>query len=235
MKHLTKFSIGAAATACAVVVIATAGPSVAERDPPSSPSDASQNPASTAPAPKATPKTAPKSAPKSTPTHAPSLAEMDQVRRWANPLANLEDTEGFGRVSLDFKTREVLVEWKRKPPAKVRAAVGVHAHGVRVIVRQVKYSQADIDRQASKLFRLGRQPGGIPVQGTCPNDDMDGMIAGIAPADLARLATTLAPDQARLSPAETKTRVAARFTELTGMPVTVIEQGPVVPLPARLD
>jgi len=87
----------------------------------------------------------------STPTPLPNLASKDEVRAVADPLAGLYDRAGFGRVSLDFSTREVQVWWKGTPPAEVSEASGVNADGVRVVVIQATYSDHELRAAAQRV------------------------------------------------------------------------------------
>lgn len=200
MKKPIAFAATITAGVCALACALTAAPSVAEPDPPG---------AATTPLELAPPD--------------PVLVAQDQVSSIASPLANLEDEEGFGRVSLDYDTREVLVQWRGTPPPEVRAAVGLHEHGVRVILKQVKYSQADLGTRESQLLRHGERDDGIPLEVVYPSENMDGVVAMVNNSELDAAATELAPSKRRLSRAETKKRVAHQLDEIVDVPVEVTD------------
>ncbi|MFZ2503430.1 MAG: hypothetical protein WAW88_12230 [Nocardioides sp.] len=141
------------------------------------------------------------------PLEDPALVAMDQVRVVAEPLANLYDQEGFGRVALDFDTREVRVAWRGTPPDQVAAAEGVNADGVRVVVESAPFSDRELTSKATALIDLGRLPGGVPVQVVTKRPDLTGLVAEITGADL--------------KAAGTIQEVADGLTKTVGVPVDV--------------
>lgn len=155
------------------------------------------------------------------PSEDPVLVSMDQVRAVAEPLAGLYDQKGFGRVSLDFATREVHIAWNGTPPEQVIAAEGVNADGVRVVLESVPFSDQELTSKATTLIDLGRLPGGIPVQVVTKRPDLSGLVAEVT-----------APD---LKAAGAVQEVANTLTKLVGVPVDVQVGQELMPQTRRND
>lgn len=141
------------------------------------------------------------------PSADPVLIAMDEVREAAEPLADLYDQPGFGRVTLDFDTREVHVAWHGTPPAAVTDSEGVNADGVQVIIESVPFSDRDLTSKAVMLVELGRLPGGIPVEVVTKNSDMSGLVAEVPAVGVEAIGTLH--------------EVAKKLTTLTGVSVDV--------------
>ena len=119
----------------------------------------------------------------STPAPLPNLASKDEVRAVADPLAGLYDMAGFGKVSLDFSTREVHVWWKGTPPAEVSEASGVNADGVRLVVIQATYSDQEL-RAAAQMVADAAGALDVRINTIGQAQDLSGLVVYVNEMDL---------------------------------------------------
>lgn len=111
------------------------------------------------------------------------LKSYDEVRD-AGAAVDHYKAPGYGKVVLDLDNRVVQVFWKGTPPKAVLAQLGAHANGVTVTLAQAVYSDAELAQAGEKLLAAGREKGAVPISGVSRTQDMSGLIAEIAPADL---------------------------------------------------
>lgn len=114
----------------------------------------------------------------STPTSDPSLAQADEVRGVADPLAALYAEPGFGRVQMDIPGQRVIVWWKGTPPEQVQQAEGPHDSGVTVEVRSAVHSDAELDAASQKVSDYARTHD-LAVYMTVKNKGLSGLVASV--------------------------------------------------------
>lgn len=129
------------------------------------------------------------------PVQDPTAIAVDQIRAVAEPLANLEDRPGFGRVTMDIGRRQVRVDWRGAPPREVTDAAARTADGIEVVVRAVRFSDAQLTAKAATLIESGRRPGGVPVAVVTKNQDLDGLVAEVPATAAGRMDQTVAASE----------------------------------------
>lgn len=152
----------------------------------------------------------------------PELVALDQVRAVADPISALYKEPGFGRVRLDADRRQVIVSWHGTPPPEVTSAVGANDDGVTLTLKQVAFSDTQLDVRAQRLMDANRAAGQPIVHMIRKRPDMSGLVAYVAPEDLAQARKSAGP------------ALDSTFTDRAGVAVDVAA-GPAVKLQTRGD
>jgi hypothetical protein len=150
-------------------------------------------------------------------------AQRKDELRLAADAVNLYDHAGYGKVALDFETRQVTVFWKGEPPNEVASQLGVHDDGVEVSLTPVPYADAELIAAGQRLFEAGWEKGGIPIQSVTPTADMSVLLVEIAPPDLGDVGALKTGSAGRVDLNETLSEIAgvpARATEGWGVVAT---------------
>lgn len=142
------------------------------------------------------------------------LQAMDQVRDLADTV-QLYKEPGYGKVAVDHDQREVHVYWKGTLPEGVAKQLGTHPNGVTVTLTPTTFSDAELTAAGVKILTAG-YGGGVPVNGVSRSPDMSGVIAKIAPAELARRGAANAQPEGHKS-------LDQDLTAIAGVPVTIQE------------
>lgn len=152
----------------------------------------------------------------------PELVPLDQVRAVADAMSAHYKEPGFGRVELDADKRQVVVSWQGTPPAAVAEAVGTNKDGVTLTLKQVAFSDAQLDVKAQRLMDANRAAGQPIVHMIRKRPDMSGLVAYVEPDNLAQARESAGPALDRT------------FTDRAGVAVDVAA-GPAVKLQTRGD
>lgn len=139
-------------------------------------------------------------------------AEMTQQQRDDLALTDFvaetdefADDPGFGKVVVDYETRDVTVLWKGEAPAALRqlepASVGATFH-----IQPALYDFQELNSAGLTLMRL-EDTIGVQVRGTAPNGDFSGLNVIVD------------------APADTLSDVARKLHAITPVPITDLTVG----------
>ena len=138
---------------------------------------------------------------------------INELRRSIRGIS-ADGGSGEGHLALWMKAGAVLLQWKAPVPDDVRALEDrVWRNGVRVVVEGVRYSQTELTHAGFTVLDRARTEG-IEVSSASGCGDLSGLAVGVGRPDLLG------------HEAELK----QKFTDWTGMPVTVFEEAPPVDL-----
>lgn len=106
-----------------------------------------------------------------------STGQRDAVTAQVEDLAAYSDIAGFGKVAADYDSATVTIYWKGAPPAAVAATTGTTPQGVRVILAEADYSQAELTSAGTRVMDHAREVFGPGVvTAVVPNRDLSGLV-----------------------------------------------------------